>query len=47
MEENRGYIDFSGDLMSGKLYEIGILYDETPTVDVYNEFRDQEYYDYG
>ncbi len=47
IEENRGYIEISGDIISGKLLGIEVFYDETPTIDVYNEFKDQNSYSYG
>lgn len=47
IEENSGYVELSGTIHSGKLYGIRVYYDEIPTIDVYNKFRDENGYSYG
>ena len=46
-EEGDGYIKLSGETHSGTISWIEVYYDELPTIDVYNENRNRDSYDYG
>jgi hypothetical protein len=48
IEESRGYIEMSGSILEGnEIYDIEVYYDEPPTVDAYEEYKEQEWYNYG